>query len=304
MRVAFVGTVEGSARALHALVGADLAPDLVITLPLSSASRHSDFFDLGPIADAGGCTLLRENNVNGSAVLDALRDLRVDLVLVIGWSQICHEAFRAIPRIGTIGFHPAPLPRMRGRAVIPWTILLGERTTAASLFWIDEGVDSGPILMQSEIPVAHDETAATLYRKQIDALARMLPDAVRSVVSGSAPRRAQDHSHATYCARRTPADSAIDWCQPADSVLRLIRAVGMPYEGAFTHSAGRRLVIHEARACETSHRFIGLPGQVQALTETGFVVRCGDGECVDVTVWQHEDPGARPRLHAKLGEAL
>lgn len=302
MRVAFIGAVEGSAIGLKALIDAGMAPGLVITLPPEAARRHSDYVDLGPLARAGGSALVHATDVNGADVIAALRAFEADLVLVIGWSQVCRAEFMSVARIGNVGFHPAPLPRMRGRAVIPWTILLGERNTAATLFWLDAGVDSGPILLQQAIPVGADETARGLYDKQTGALGRMLPEALALVAAGDPPRREQDHARATYCARRTQEDGRIDWREPAEAVLRLIRAVGDPYPGAFTTVDGQRLVVDAAVPFADSGRFIGLPGQVQSHTEDGFTVRCGDGMAIAVTAWRRDGgPDGRPRLHSKLG---
>src|SRR5690606_22698909 len=193
MRTAFIGAVEGSAIGLKALIDAGKAPGLVVTLPPEAARRHSDYVDLAPLAQAGGSALLHATDINSAEVIAALSAFEADLVLVIGWSQVCGAPFLAVARTGNVGFHPAPLPHMRGRAVIPWTILLDERQTAATLFWLDAGVDSGPILLQEPIPVAPDETARSLYDKQTGALARLLPKAVALVEVGDPPRRAQDH---------------------------------------------------------------------------------------------------------------
>jgi methionyl-tRNA formyltransferase len=303
LKVAFVGAVEGSAIALDALNRAGMAPGLVITLSPEVASRHSDYVDLTPLAMAGNSDVLYVTNINGPATIEALRAFKTDLSLVIGWSQICGDAFRSVAEIGNVGFHPAPLPRMRGRAVIPWTILLGERTTAASLFWLDDGVDSGPILLQESIELSEDETARSLYVKQTEALARMLPRAVALVEAGNAPRFEQNHDLATYCAKRTPDDGLISWTDPAEAILRLIRAVGDPYPGAFTTAGGRKLTIDQASLFAESNRYIGLPGQVQSHTSEGFVVRCGDGRCIHVTSWRHE-PNGKPRIHSKLGTGV
>ncbi|WP_018185290.1 methionyl-tRNA formyltransferase [Kaistia granuli] len=305
MNIAFIGAVEGSAMALRALLDAGMAPGLVITLPPEAARRHSDYVDLAPLARAGGSALVHAVDINGPEAVEALRRFETDLALVIGWSQVCREEFMSIARIGNVGFHPAPLPHMRGRAVIPWTILQRERETAATLFWLDTGVDSGPILLQEVITVGDEETARGLYDKQTGALARLLPMAVALVASGEAPRIEQDHSRATYCAKRTPEDGRIDWREPAESVLRLIRAVGDPYPGAFTTLDGQRLIIDAAAPLPESYRYIGLPGQVQIHTPAGFAVRCGDGEAIDVIAWRREgDVSGRPRLHSKLGASF
>jgi methionyl-tRNA formyltransferase len=299
MRFAFIGAVEGSKHALGALIAAGLVPDLVVTLPPEAASRHSDFADITTPAVAAGAHVFHATNINAAATLAAISAAEPDLCLVIGWSQICREPFRSIARIGNIGFHPAALPSLRGRAVIPWTILLGEVTTGSTLFWLDEGTDSGAILMQRIFPLATDETARTLYAKHTTNLEEMLPQAVELAGTGSPPRREQDHALATYCAKRTPEDGLIDWRQPAATVLRLIRAVGDPYPGAFTYSAGTRLTVDEAAPFPDSHRYIGLVGQVQTYTDAGFVVRCGDGECIEVRRWRCL-PAGRPKIHSKL----
>lgn len=301
MRTGFVGAVEGSLRGLRALCDAGLAPALVVTLPPERAARHSDYADLAREARRSGCEALQASDVNDPATVAEIAARDLDLVLVVGWSQICRAPFRRAGRLGAIGYHPALLPRMRGRAVIPWTILTGERETGSTLFWLDDGVDSGDIVLQRRFPVGEDETARSLYDKHLAALAMMLPEALRLIAGGGAARIPQDHTRATWCAKRRPEDGVVDWRAPAADVLRLIRAVGDPYPGAFTWIDGQRLMIDGARAYPDGARHVALTGQVTALTDDGFAVRCGDGGCVEVVAWRSPN-GARPRLHEKLGD--
>ncbi len=300
MRSVLIGAVESSKVALHAMAAAGWGPDLLITLPPERAGRHSDFVDLNDDALSLDVPVFHSANVNDEATLDRLRALSPDYVFVIGWSQICGQHFLDIARMGTIGYHPAPLPRMRGRAVIPWTILMREERSGSTLFWIDEGMDTGPILAQQGFALEQDETAATLYAKHMRALGAMLPEALASLRLDQPPRQAQDHDLATYCARRRPEDGLIDWKQPADDVLRLIRAVGPPYPGAFTFSDGTRMTILDAADAEDGRRYIGLPGQIQAVDGERLLVACGDGRCLALTGWSVEGGGI-PKLHAKLG---
>jgi methionyl-tRNA formyltransferase len=300
MRVAFTGAVEGSHIALKALIKAGRAPVLVLTLPQNNSARHSDFIDLTPPAEAAGCAVHYTTDINAPATLNALAAVRPDLSLVIGWSQVCRKPFRDVARHGTIGFHPAALPRLRGRGVIPWTILRNERVTGSTLFWLDDGVDSGPILVQRLFPVATGETARSLYDKHTSNLAEMVVHAVALVESGRAPRTVQDQSQASYCARRTAEDGLIDWNAPAEAVLRLIRAVGEPYPGAYTWYKQDHIRIDKAVKLGNSDRFIGLVGQVQAHTERAFIVLCGDGQCIEVLDWVSSS-GKRPPIHRKLG---
>jgi methionyl-tRNA formyltransferase len=302
MRIVLVGAVESSKVALEVLSQAGAAPDLVVTLPPDLGHRHSDFVDLAPTAAAAGADLFLASDINATATLEAVGAVKPDLCLVIGWSQICREKFRSIGTLGTLGFHPSCLPRLRGRGVIPWTILLGEQVTGSTLFWMDDGVDTGDILLQRPFPVTDTETAQSLYLKHMGTLSEMLPEAVTLIQAGAPPRIPQDHARATYCAKRTPDDGVIDWHEPASSILRMVRAVGDPYPGAFSFQDGERLTIREARSFAESWRYIGIAGQVQCYTAGGFAVRCGDGECIDVRAW-HWSAGTRPRVHSKLGNA-
>lgn len=299
IRIVLVGAVESSKVAFDALVSAGKPPVLVVTLPKDAADRHSDFTDIGSPAAAIGSEVFYTTNINAPETLEAIESAKPDVTLVVGWSQICKAPFRAIAPLGSIGFHPAALPRLRGRGVIPWTILLGEKTAGSTLFWLDEGTDSGPVLLQNIFHVAADETARSLYLKHMLAINEMVPEAIRLVETGKAPRIEQDQSQISYCAKRTPDDGLIDWRLPAAQILTLIRAVGDPYPGAYTYCNGLKLHIDVAApAAETPH-YIGLAGQVQARTPHGFVVMCGDGLCIEASHWRSES-GMLPSLHGKL----
>jgi methionyl-tRNA formyltransferase len=299
MRSVFIGAVEGSLVALDTLIASGHVPTAVLTLPPDVSARHSDYADLAPVARAAGSEVLFTKDINASGTIADLRRLAPDLCLVIGWSQICKEEFRSIAKIGNLGFHPAPLPRFRGRAVIPWTILQNEKTSGSSLFWLDEGVDSGPLVSQKMFPVAPDETAQTLYAKHVANLKDMLPKAVQQFEQGVMPRVAQDHALATYCAKRTPADGLIDWRETADDVLRLIRAVGAPYPGAFSWSNGTQIHVDRAVLYAQPPQFVGIAGQIQSHTTNGFTVQCGDGLSIEIVDWRAPN-AAKPRVHSKL----
>lgn len=296
MRVAFVGTVEGSRIALEALIAAGYAPGLLLTLPAAKASRHTDHADLLPIAHKAGIAVVETDNINDDATLASLRQFAPDVVLVVGWSQICHAPFRSVASRGCLGFHPAALPRLRGRGVIPWTIIRNETVTGSTFFWLDDGVDSGHVLLQRLFDVASDETARTLYDKHTRNLAEMVVEAVERLATGGSDGTEQDERYASYCARRTEADGLIDWHSPAAEIERLVRAAGDPYPGAFTFFRDRKIVVRRAAVHQNAGRYIGLTGQVQVYTKAGFLVLCGDGNCLEVMDWQ----GDRPAVHGKL----
>lgn len=305
MRYVFVGAVEGSYHALEELLSQGANVVGIFTLAPEYAHRHSDFADLRPLSLKYQIPLWGINNINTPHVIAQMQRLKPDYIFVIGWSQIVRPPILTIPTQACIGFHPSLLPQNRGRAVIPWTILQGLRTSGATLFYLDEGLDSGDILIQKAFPVDPDETARTLYNKVIKTLRDMIREALPLLESGSPPRQPQDHSKATYCAKRTPADGLIDWQQPARQVWTLIRAVGEPYPGAFTFHRGRKLTVWEAAYLGPAP-YYGLPGQIQAISHEGVVVQCGDGEHILLLTVQPEGEERCPatKYFTKVHEIL
>ncbi|NVK12651.1 MAG: methionyl-tRNA formyltransferase [Rhodobacteraceae bacterium] len=301
MKTVFVGAVEGSARALQAICAAGHAPALAVTLPPQLAARHSDYADLAPLAARYGVALHHTARSEDPATLAAIRAIAPDLILVIGWSQLCSAAFRALARRGCLGFHPAALPRLRGRGVIPWTILLGCREAGATLFWLGDGTDDGPVAAQARYAIDPDSiTARGLYDQALAALEQMLPPLLERIARGEMPSVPQPAEGASLCARRRPEDGRIDWTRPAAEIHRLIRACGPPYPGAFTECPdGAPLVLTGVRHCLRPGYYIGLPGQVQAVEGRAFTVACGDGACLDILEWSGAD--SPPPLHGKLG---
>lgn len=300
MRAVVVGAVESSQIAIEAIAAAEgWTVASVVSLPSKLAGRHDDFVDLAPVTAAAGAKLYRVPNINDAAALDLVAAAHADYAFVIGWSQICGSDFRELMGARVIGYHPAPLPRMRGRAVIPWTILSGEPISGGTLFWIDEGVDTGDILAQRFFHVAPDETAATLYAKHLRELRSMLEEVLPALSGGVVPRRPQEERYATWAARRTRLDGAIDWSRSAADIARLVRAVTDPYSGAYTFAGANRLTIWQARAAPETQSHLAAPGQVIAVGKGVFTVMCGDGLGLLVTDWT-SITGDPPRLHGRL----
>lgn len=302
MKALVVGAVESTRVALNVITAAPgWSVAGLITLPPELAARHSDFSDLTQEVARADAPLIYAANSNAPAVLEKVRAIKPDIVCVIGWSQICKPAFlEAAGRV--IGYHPAPLPQMRGRGAIPWTILLGCKITASTLFWMDNGVDSGPILAQRFLHVANDETATTLYQRHLVALGEVLAESLAAIASGKPPRIPQEEKYASWTAKRTPADGKIDWRRPADETWRLVRAVTRPYPGAFTASEGQKLVVWRAEPWPMAVRHAALPGQVIARQNGGFAVSCGDGNGLWVSEWETSS-GKLPKQHSILGAA-
>jgi len=303
MRALLIGAVEGTRVAMETIAAAsgwELAG--LLTLPPQLKGRHSDFDDLAGDAARLGAEVVFADNGNAPATVAAVEKIAPDISFVIGWSQLCRPALVRAAGGRMVGYHPAPLPRLRGRAAIPWTILLGERITASTLFWVGEGVDEGPILAQRFFIVAPDETARSLYTKHMRALERALQGLLPQLLMGDVPGEDQDHRLATWGARRNADDGRIDWSRPAVEIERLIRAVGRPYPGAFTFSGADKLTIWSASLSADGARHHASPGQVILGDGETFGVMCGDGVALSVGVYE-SSAGTAPRLNAMLGRA-
>lgn len=273
-RIILVGAVWSTEVALKALAAAGHPPVLLLTLPLEKAHWHSDYVDLGPVAELLGVSTMRVEDVNRRDILAALAELGPDIIMVVGWSRLCGTDFLKIPRIGTLGYHPTLLPKMRGRAALAWTILLDVRKTGGTLFWVDEGVDSGPIAIQRSFQLTGEERLSDLIDLHKETLAGMLPSVVDQIARGERPAAAQDHAKATYLAVRRPADGEIDWCREAADIERLVRSASRPYPGAFTYLRDRKLVIWSARVVHYPN-WHAQQGQIFTYENELPIVRCG-----------------------------
>lgn len=303
----YVGAVELSYHGLHELIQQGIRPSLVVTLRPDLEARHSDFADLATLAESHDIPVEYVKNINDPAPMAKLAALEPDYIFVIGWSQIIKPELLALPKHGCVGFHFARLPRNRGRAAIPWVILNQETETGVTLLHLDEGVDSGDIVTQRTIQIAPDEQARTLYDKVCDGLRDMMREVAGLLEAGQPlPAIPQDHSQATYLAKRVADDGWIDWDQPAEKIERLIRAVGKPYPGAFTIYKNRKVIIWEARLRPVFNQ-IGTVGQILTRDGDGVVVQCGEG-WVELLLVEDEAQGEVvpaaaffTRMHDKLG---
>lgn len=286
-----IGAVGSTEIVLRAMQESGLAPDLLVTLaPELGRRRHADYVDLSAMATEE-TEVAFVDATHDPLVLARIRDLAPDVVFVIGWSQIVSAELRTAARSHCIGFHPTLLPALRGRAAIGWTILLGLQETGATLFEIDDGLDDGAILAQTKIALGERETVETLVEKLSAALDRMIRELLPELAAGTARARPQPLEGISYCARRTPAESLIDWSEGAASVDRLIRASGLPYAGAYTFTRKRRLTIWTAEPWPLPHEYHAAPGQIVCYVEDDPVVRCGDGAFLRIT--NYEADGVR-----------
>ena len=272
MRTVWVSFDVIGRRCLEACreVGAEVAAVVTLPGPIDpDRSGQCSFDDLGvPVVET--------EDVNAPETIAAVREHQPEAIFVVGWSQLVRQDFIDLAPRGVYGMHPTLLPKHRGRAAIPWTILQGLARTGVTLFEIvDPSADSGPIVGQVEVDVAPDETATSLYDKVLDAHIDLVRAEVPRIAAGTHAREPQDETRASAWPRRTPADGIIDWGTRARFLDAWVRAQTRPYPGAFTYHGDEKLVVWRARPLDVDAR--DPAGTVVELRDEGAVVACGEG---------------------------
>lgn len=211
--------------------------------------------------------------------LAVIRDTYLpDLILVVGWRTILPAALYELPLFGCVGVHDSPLPRYRGFAPPNWAIINGEQEWGVTLMHIAAGVDEGDIIGQKVFPVPDRATAPELHELIISATVVLIDEQLDGLLTGVAPRIAQDHTRATYACARNPDDGEIDWRQGTTEIDRLIRGLTYPYPGAWTTWRGQKLKVWDAEPVDPPPLYEGrIPGRVVAFNDETTDVLTGDG---------------------------
>lgn len=207
--------------------------------------------------------------------LERMRALKPDLMVMAYVVIFVPEAARDLPTHGSICFHPSLLPLHRGPSSINWPIIGGATRTGLTVFYPDDGLDEGDILLQKEVEVGPDDTLGTVYFQKIFQLGvDSMLESVDLIKAGNAPRIPQDHSKATYESWCRKADAEIDWSKPLDQVYNLIRGTN-PQPGAWTTLNGATLQVFDSEKQPGAAG--GAPGEVVAVSAAGIAVACDGG---------------------------
>ena len=237
MKFAFVTCVELGLSCMKEIYQQEYKLDLVITLKDDKAAAKSGRVYVDDFCSENSIDLLKINHVNDDEVIEALEKYDIDWLFIIGWSQIANKNILSVPKKGVIGMHPTLLPMGRGRASIPWAIIKNLDKTGVTLFKLDEGVDTGPIIDQVEIILTEEMTATELYQKVNDAHIELMKRNIKNLGEGKEILKIQDESKATIWEGRKPEDGEIDLKGSVYEAERLVRALNDPYPGAFYFDA-------------------------------------------------------------------
>jgi methionyl-tRNA formyltransferase len=225
-------------------------------------------------ATALGVPVHQHASLKAAEVRREFEELHADLGVLAYVTQIVPRNVFEVPRLGSICFHPSLLPKYRGGSAINWQIIKGETETGVTVFWVDPGIDTGPVLLQRRASIGPDDTAGSLYYSALFSMGvEVVVESVQRIAAGTAPRLPQDESLASYDPLCRDEHAAIDWSLPLPQVYNLIRGCD-PQPGAYTLVNGSKLRLYEARPV-TAGTYS--PGVVAGVTDDGILVGAGGG---------------------------
>jgi methionyl-tRNA formyltransferase len=280
-RVVFVGTGKIGLPVLRWLANASSVQLVaLVTQPDKPVGRSRIM--MPPPTKALAITLhlpvLQPQKIRHPEELERIATFSPDLIVVMAYGQILPKALLEVPALACLNLHASLLPRHRGAAPIQASILEGDKSTAITVMYMAEGLDTGDILLAQSVPIRRRETGGSLHDRLAEIGPQALGSALELLLAGKAPRIPQGESLATYAQKLERESGAIDWSRDCWYLDRLVRAMN-PWPGAFTWvqnagGAARKLKIHSALPM---HRMSGRIGVVERAGRRGIAVGCGAG---------------------------
>lgn len=269
MRVVFMGTPEAAVPSLGSVAERfDVAA--VYTRPDRPRGRGRRVIP-SPVKAAAlelGLDVVQPASLKGE--VDRLAPLDADAIVVVAYGMILPAAVLGVPRLGCVNVHFSLLPRWRGAAPVERAILAGDADTGVTTMLMDEGMDTGPILLQWTTPISDDDTAGTVTGRLAAMGARLLVDTLEALEAGTISPVPQAAEGATLAPKITPEEAELEFTQGAEALWRRVRAFD-PAPGAFTRLGGGRLKIWRARVVPG----VGEPGTVTGASDEGIDVQTG-----------------------------
>jgi methionyl-tRNA formyltransferase len=241
MRILFCGTPQFAVPSLkHLLAQPDLEIIAVITQPDRPRGRGNEvsFSPVKETALAANIPVHQPEKIRAPEAQDLLQKLSPDCIVIIAYGQIIPARLLTIPKFGWINLHASLLPKYRGAAPINWAIVNGETKTGATTMRIDAGMDTGDMLLQSELEIGASETAPELSRRLSEAGAPLMVETLGGLATGTIVPRPQDHSNASLAPILKKEDGRIAWTRPAQEIYNRMRGFA-PWPGAYTEFRGQ-----------------------------------------------------------------
>lgn len=296
MRVIFMGTPDFAVGTLEALADAGHEICLAVTQPDKPKGRGREMQPT-PVKEAAlrrGIPVYQPVRIREPECVEKLRECRADVCVVVAFGQILPKTILELTPFGCINVHASLLPRYRGAAPVQWAILEGETVTGVTTMQMDEGLDTGDMIMKAEVPVTEEETGESLHDKLAEAGARLCVETLEALENHTAVFEKQGESPTPYAKMLDKKMGNIDWSQPAVVIERLVRGLNS-WPSAYTFWQGKTVKIWKAKAekgpdLPKGDRSSCLPGTVTEVDKDSFAVQTGDGL---LRVYELQIPGKK-----------
>jgi methionyl-tRNA formyltransferase len=309
VRLVFCGTPQFAIPTLEQLIGAGHAIELVVTQPDRVRGRDQDPSPppVKVLAGAAGLPIVQPEKIKNNLELRArLEAIRPDAIIVVAYGRIIPEWMLQLPRWGNLNLHASLLPKYRGAAPIQWAVANGETVTGATTMRIDQGLDTGDILLQSTLAIEPDQTAEQLFPVLAESGASLMLDTLRGLETGTIHPVPQDHAGASLAPILEREDALVDFTRPAQEIYNRWRGF-QPWPGAYTYYRGKKLTLHRMVPAGTT----GIPGGELMVEGNRLFVAAGSGTRLELLEVQVEGKkrmpvadflrGAAPHPHESLG---
>ncbi len=276
MRIIFMGTPDFAVPSLEALLQSDDQVVGVVTQPDRPKGRGQEVIPspIKVVCLREGIPLLQPLKMKDPAFLDALRLWKPDIITVTAFGRILPPAVLTLPPLGCINVHGSLLPKYRGAGPIQWAVIRGEQETGITTMLMDEGMDTGDMLLQEKVAILPEDTAGTLAARLAEVGGRLLVETLRRLKAGTLTPQPQDHTLATMAPLLKKEDGLIDWTLTAREIANRVRGLS-PWPGAYTYVNGERWILCLVSAGEESQGAV--PGMVTKVAKDRIDVATGGG---------------------------
>ncbi len=271
-----MGTPDFAVPSLEALLKSDDQVVGVVTQPDRPKGRGQAVIPspVKVVCLREGIPILQPLKMKAPEFLEALRQWHPDVITVTAFGRILPAAILTLPPRGCINVHGSLLPKYRGAGPVQWAVIRGEQETGITTMLMDEGMDTGAMLLQKRVAIRPDDTAGTLAPRLAEVGGRLLVETLRQLKAGALRPQPQDHSLATMAPLLKKEDGLVDWTLPAGDIANRVRGLS-PWPGAFTYVNGERWTLWRVAVSVESQNKI--PGTVTKVTKDGIDVSTGGG---------------------------
>jgi len=313
MKIIFMGTPEFAVPSLRNLLAEGHKIVMVVTQPdkPSHRGRRISMPPIKKVAFELGLPICQPAKIKSDAFYEQLKQLQADSIIVVAFGRILPGRIIYLPPRGAINLHPSLLPKYRGAAPINWAIINVEEETGCTTMYMDEGMDTGDILLRKQVPIKPEDNALELSQKLSLRGAELLSETLRELEKGRLSATKQDNSQATIAPMLKKEDGLIDWRLDAQSIYNRIRGM-FPWPGSYTYFHGIRLKILKAQlsAATGTYDKEEETGKVVSVSKDDIIVACGQNSFISLLQLQPQNRSAMSvkefinGYHPKAGENL